>query len=209
MTQVTTLAELEALYGTPDPNSMAKVAQHITPEYAAWIEASRFVILSTVGSEGTDASPRGDDGPAVRIADETTLMMPDWRGNNRTDSLRNIVEDGRCSLMFIVSGKTNVMRANGRAVVSVDPDLLDSFARDGATRRHLPRSVIVMTIDEIYSQCARALIRAEVWTRDDADLPLPTPGDILKAQTRGAVDGATYDANWASRAQETMWSNPK
>ncbi|MEL6701883.1 MAG: pyridoxamine 5'-phosphate oxidase family protein, partial [Pseudomonadota bacterium] len=107
MTQVTTLAELEAIYGTPDPNSMAKVAQHITPEYAAWIEASRFVILSTVGSEGTDASPRGDDGPAVRIADETTLMMPDWRGNNRTDSLRNIVEDGRCSLMFIVSGKTN------------------------------------------------------------------------------------------------------
>ncbi|MEL6690868.1 MAG: pyridoxamine 5'-phosphate oxidase family protein [Pseudomonadota bacterium] len=202
MTEITTIEELEALYGKPDPNSLAKVAQHVTPEYAAWIEASRFMVLSTVGPEGTDGSPRGDDGPVVQIADPGTLLLPDWRGNNRADSLRNIIEDGRVSLMFMVPGKTNVIRVNGRAKLSRDPALMARFEVKGRQ----PRLVVVIEVGEIYSQCARAMLRAGVWTRDDSDLPLPTMGQILAAQTKGATEGDTYDANWAARAERTMWN---
>ncbi|MEO1704183.1 MAG: pyridoxamine 5'-phosphate oxidase family protein [Pseudomonadota bacterium] len=202
MSDITTIAELEALYGTPDPNSLAKVAQSITPEYAAWIEASRFAVLSTVGPEGTDGSPRGDDGPVVRIHDAQTLLMPDWRGNNRADSLRNIVEDGRVSLMFMVPGKTNVIRVNGTATLTRDASLMGLFR----VKNREPRLVIRITVGEVYSQCARAFVRAGLWSRDEADLPLPTMGEILRAQTQGQVDGAAYDAAWADRAAKTMWS---
>ncbi|MCH2077063.1 MAG: pyridoxamine 5'-phosphate oxidase family protein [Rhodobacteraceae bacterium] len=202
MTEITTIAELEALYGKPDPNSLAKVAQHVTPEYAAWIGASRFMVLSTVGPDGTDGSPRGDDGPVVQIADAGTLLLPDWRGNNRADSLRNIIEDGRVSLMFMVPGKTNVIRVNGRAKLSRAPELMSRFEVKGRQ----PRLVVVIEIGEIYSQCARAMLRAEVWTRDDSDLPLPTMGQILAAQTKGGTDGESYDSAWAARAAHTMWN---
>ena len=200
--EITTEAELEELYGRVDPNSLHKVAQRMTPEYAAWITASRFCVISTVGPEGTDGSPRGDDHPVVQIADDQTLLMPDWRGNNRADSLRNIVRDGRLSLMFMIPGKTNVIRVNGTATLTRDPELMQLFEVKGRQ----PRLVIRITIGEIYSQCARALIRSAIWTRDDSNLPLPTMGDILRAQTSGAVDGATYDANWSARAQQTMWN---
>ncbi|MEM1237082.1 MAG: pyridoxamine 5'-phosphate oxidase family protein [Pseudomonadota bacterium] len=202
MSDITTIEQLEALYGVPDPNSIAKVAQEVTPEYGAWIEASRFAVLSTVGPEGTDGSPRGDDGPVVRIHDTQTLLMPDWRGNNRADSLRNIIEDGRVSLMFMVPGKTNVIRVNGTAVLTQDPELMSVFR----IKNREPRLVIRITVGEIYSQCARALVRSALWSRDEAGRELPTMGEILKAQTKGAVDGDSYDANWAARAAKTMWS---
>ena len=202
MTDITTIEQLEEIYGQPDPNSIAKVAHHVTPEYAAWIEASQFAVISTVGAEGTDGSPRGDDGPVVRIHDPQTLLMPDWRGNNRADSLRNIIEDGRVSLMFMVPGKTNVIRVNGTATLTQDPDLMALFR----VKNREPRLVIRITVGEIYSQCARALIRSKLWSRDEADLDLPTVGDILKAQTQGSVDAETYDTNWAKRAKTTMWS---
>ncbi|MEM6277653.1 MAG: pyridoxamine 5'-phosphate oxidase family protein [Pseudomonadota bacterium] len=202
MSKVSTIAELEALYGQPDPNSLAKVATHITPEYAAWIEASRFLVLSTVGPSGTDGSPRGDDGPVVQIADSSTLLLPDWRGNNRADSLRNIIEDGRVSLMFMVPGKTNVIRVNGTAFLSRDDSLLARFR----IKSREPRLVIQITVEEVYSQCARALLRAGLWTEDHADLPLPTAGQILAAQTAGATEASTYDEAWADRAARTMWN---
>ena len=202
MTDITTIEQLEEIYGQPDPNSIAKVAQHVTPEYAAWIEASQFAVISTVGAEGTDGSPRGDDGPVVRIYDAQTLLMPDWRGNNRADSLRNIIEDGRASLMFMVPGKTNVIRVNGTATLTQDPELMALFR----VKNREPRLVIRIAVGEIYSQCARALIRSKLWSRDEADLDLPTVGEILKAQTKGAVDAETYDTNWAKKAKTTMWS---
>ncbi|MEL6915264.1 MAG: MSMEG_1061 family FMN-dependent PPOX-type flavoprotein [Pseudomonadota bacterium] len=202
MTEITTIAELEALYGAPNPNSLAKVAHAVTPEYAAWIEASRFAVLSTVGPGGTDGSPRGDDGPVVAIADPTTLLMPDWHGNNRTDSLRNIVGDGRVSLLFMVPGKPNVIRVNGRATLSRDPALMARFSVEDRE----PRLVIRIAVGEVYSQCARALLRSELWSRDDGDLALPSMGDILRAQTSCAVDGAAYDADWDARAAASMWS---
>ena len=194
------VAELEALYGTPGEASLIKVADHLTPLYAKWIEASKLCVVSTVGSDGTDGSPRGDDGPVVRIQDDKTLLMPDWRGNNRIDTLRNIVEDGRISLMFFVSGSHNVIRINGTAVVTLDPVLVGQFDDKGK----LPRSVVVVTVAEVYSQCARALMRAKIWSGHDSSAGLPTIGELLAEQKAG-FDAQAYDEEWAGRAEKTMW----
>jgi len=194
------IAALEALYGKPGKASIIKVAPALTPLYRKWIMASLLCVVSTVGADGTDGSPRGDDGPVVQELDAQTLLLPDWRGNNRMDTLRNIVEDGRISLMFIVPGSNNVVRVNGSAVVSLDPDLLDRFDQNGRQ----PRSIVVIEISEVYSQCARALMRAGVWKAADESEGLPSVGDLLAEQEAG-FDGAGYDAAWAPRAAETMW----
>ena len=200
MGKITDIAALETLYGQPAKASVIKVVDHITPLYRAWIAASRLCVLSTVGPDGTDGSPRGDDGPVVQVADAKTLLMPDWRGNNRMDSLRNIVADGRVSLMFMVQGSHNVVRVNGRADVSIADDVISRFEDRG----HKPRSVIVIHVAEVYSQCARALMRAGTWTAADHSAGLPTIGDLL-AEAEAGFDGAAYDENWAARAEKTMW----
>lgn len=194
------IAALEALYGTPGAPSLRKVATRMTPLYRKWIMTSRFCLLSTVGAQGTDGSPRGDDGPVVAELDEQTLAMPDWRGNNRLDSLRNIVEDGRVALMFMVPNSNTVVRVNGMAQLSADAELRARFSHKG----RLPATVIVITIGEIYTQCARALIRSGFWSRDDSD-GLPTAGEILAEQTDGEEGGAAYDEAWGARAANTMW----
>lgn len=194
------VATLEALYGAPGEASLIKVAPKLTLLYTKWIMASRLCVVSTVGAEGTDGSPRGDDGPVVQVLDERTLLLPDWRGNNRIDTLRNIVEDGRISLMFLVPGSHNVIRVNGSAVVSLEPALLGRFRDKGK----LPRSVVVITVAEVYSQCARALMRAGTWSGADQSAGLPTIGELLAEQKDG-FDGAAYDADWAGRAEKTMW----
>ena len=201
MEYVESIEALEALYGTPGEASLVKVARQMTPLYRKWIAASRFCVLSTVGPEGTDGSPRGDEGPVVRELDPQTLAMPDWRGNNRMDSLRNIVSDGRVSLMFMVPGSNTVVRVNGQARLTADPDLLKSFEHKGG----VPRTVIVIKIAEIYTQCARALIRSGTWSGVDESAGLPSAGDILREMTDGRIDGATYDAEWGARAAKTMW----
>jgi hypothetical protein len=204
MTIVTTIAELEALYTpAPAPASMVKVARRVTPEYRRLIEASPFAALATVGPEGIDCSPRGDQPGFVRIHDETTLMMPDRRGNNRIDSLRNIVRDPRCAFLFLLPGSGTTLRANGRAQLSIDPALLNSFAVDDKP----PRSVIVMEVDELYFQCARAIIRSELWNpeRHIPATALPTPGQMLASMTENQVGGDTYDQSWPERAKQTMW----
>ncbi|MGB3316154.1 MAG: pyridoxamine 5'-phosphate oxidase family protein [Albidovulum sp.] len=201
MQAITTIEELECHYGIPAPASIVKVARRMTPTYRAWIDRARLCILSTVGPEGTDASPRGDDGPVVREIDPGTLALPDWRGNNRIDSLRNIVRDPRVSLMFLVPGSNNVVRVNGRASVTADQALCDSFARDGKS----PRTVILIAIEEVYSQCARALMRARTWGDGDQSGGLPTIGDMLAEMSQGEIDGAAYDAEWPGRAAQSLW----
>ena len=198
---ITTVEDLEAHYGTPGAPSLRKVARQMTPLYRKWIMASRLCMLTTVGPEGTDDSPRGDDGPVVLELDPGTLALPDWRGNNRIDSLRNIVRDGRVSLMFLVPGSNNVIRVNGTAQVTADAAMLARFDKEGKQ----PRTVIVIKIAEIYSQCARALMRARTWTSGDESADLPSMGDILAEQTAGEEGGRTYDEEWAPRAAQTMW----
>ena len=201
MQPIKDIAALEGLYGTPSAAAMRKVARRLTPLYRAWIMASRLCILSTVGPDGTDGSPRGDDDPVVLELDPGTLAMPDWRGNNRMDSLRNIVSDGRVSLMFIVLGSNNVVRVNGTAMVTADDNLRGKFAKGS----RLPATVIVISIAEIYSQCARALMRAGTWTSGDQSADLPTIGAILAEMTDGDVGGTDYDQEWHARAAKTMW----
>jgi len=197
---IETIEGLEALYGTPGGASVRKVADRLTPLYARWIETSRFVVLTTVGPGGTDGSPRGDDGPVATALDAFTLAMPDWRGNQRLDSLRNVVEDGRVSLMFMVPGSSTVVRVNGQARLTADGALRARFEQKG---RH-PATVIVIKVGEVYTQCARAVMRAGLWARNDAD-GLPTPGEILAEVSNGEEGGAHYDAAWPERAARTMW----
>jgi PPOX class probable FMN-dependent enzyme len=200
MDWVDDIEALEALYGEPASASINKVANRLTPLYREWIMTSRFCVLTTVGDAGTDGSPRGDDGPVVMELDDKTLAMPDWRGNNRLDSLRNIVSDGRVSLMFVVPKSNNAVRLNGTAKLTTDPGLRARFEKSG--RR--PTTVIVIRIGEIYTQCARAFIRAGLWERDDSH-GLPTVGEILAEQTDGREGGEEYDNAWAPRAAKTMW----
>jgi PPOX class probable FMN-dependent enzyme len=202
MSIITSIEQLKSIYDGISEASTAKVTGYLTAEYRQMIERSPFAALATVGPEGLDCSPRGDLGGVVVVKDEKTLLLPDWRGNNRIDSLMNIVRDPRVALMFLIPGSNTAMRINGQAVISVEPGLLDSFEMDG---RH-PRSVTVISIGEVYFQCARALMRAELWNPERFVDPkaLPTPGTLLKA-AKTDFDQETYDREWAARAAKTMW----
>lgn len=203
MSVITTVEQLEALYGLPGEASTVKELDHVIPEYAAFIEASPFVALATGGPDGLDCSPRGDLPGFVRIADERTLMMPDRHGNNRVDSLRNIVRDGRAGLLFLVPGSGTTLRVNGRAMLSVDEKLRASFAVEGKA----PRSVIVIAVEAVYFQCARAIHRSQLWdpARHVDQKSLPTPGAILASVSANRIGGETYDREWPERAKKTMW----
>lgn len=201
MDWITTLDDLHAAYGTPAKPALAKVTPHLTPAYATFIARSRFCILTTVGPEGTDGSPRGDEGPVVTVLDAHTLALPDWKGNERIDSLRNIVRDGRVSLIFLIPGSTTAIRVNGTARLTADPALRARFDRSGTQ----PRTVIVVKVAEAYSQCARAIQRSALWTSGDQSAGLPSVGQMLQEATSGEIDGATYDAERATRAHLGMW----
>jgi PPOX class probable FMN-dependent enzyme len=203
MSIIATVEELEVIYGHPNDASTVKVADRVTPPYRILIEKSPFAALATAGPEGLDCSPRGDLPGFVRIHDEKTLMMPDRRGNNRIDSLRNIVRDPRVALLFLIPGSGSTLRVNGNAHLSRDAELLASFKMDGKA----PRSVIVMAVEEIYFQCARAIVRADLWNPDKRVDPktLPTPGQILAAMSDNTVGGEDYDREWPERARQTMW----
>jgi uncharacterized protein len=203
MSVIATIEQLEAIYGYPNDASTVKVADRVTPAYRILIDQSPFAVLATCGPEGLDCSPRGDLPGFVRVDDEKTLMMPDRRGNNRVDSLRNIVRDPRIALLFLIPGSGSTLRVNGRAYVSADADLLASFRMDGKA----PRTVIVMTVDEIYFQCARAIVRSDLWNPDKRVDPrsLPTPGQILAEMSDNRVGGEDYDRAWPERARQSLW----
>ncbi|MDO9713055.1 pyridoxamine 5'-phosphate oxidase family protein [Paracraurococcus lichenis] len=203
MPRIATVEDLEALYGPVGEASTAKVADRVTAEYRAMIEAAPFAALATVGPDGLDCSPRGDLAGFVRVQDEHTLLLPDRRGNNRVDSLRNIIRDPRVALMFLIPGWGNALRVNGRAYLETDPELRGNFAVEGKA----PRCVVVIAVCEVYFQCARAVIRAGLWdpARHVAPGALPTPGRILAAMSADRVGGDKYDRDWAGRAAATMW----
>ena len=159
MTTLNTVEELEAIYGKPGEASLVKEVPEIIPQYREYIEAAPFCTLATVGPEGLDCSPRGDVPGFVRVHDERTLMMPDRRGNNRVDSLKNIIRDPRVALCFLIPGSRNALRVNGEAHLSINPDIKASFAVDGKE----PRSVIVIKTHAVYFQCGRAIVRSNLW----------------------------------------------
>jgi PPOX class probable FMN-dependent enzyme len=195
-------AALQALYGEVGAASIAKEVPTLHPHYQALIRAAPFAVLATVGGM-VDASPRGDGPGFVHIEDERTLMLPDRRGNNRIDSLRNIVADPRVALLFLIPGVGETLRVNGRAAISVAPDLLARFAMEGKE----PRSVIVIAVETVFFQCSRAVVRADLWNpakqvRRDA---LPSTGTILKDLSQARVGGEEYDRALPERVRTTLY----
>lgn len=204
MSLITTIAELEALYSDPvQPAARLKVLDHVSDHYRAFIEASPFMLLASVGPSGVDCSPRGDPAGFVRVADAKTLIIPDRRGNNRLDSLRNIIEDPRVHLLFLIPGIGETLRVVGNAVISVDPELCSGFTMQGKA----PRSVIVVTVAEVYIQCQKALARSKLWdpSTQIARSALPSAGQILDSITKGAFDGEAYDKAYPDRLRQTIY----
>ena len=200
---LTTEAALDAIYGEVVPAAKIKEQPVLIDELRQFIEASPFLILATVGPEGLDCSPRGDPAGFVRIADDRTLLIPDRRGNNRIDSLRNIVQDPRVALLFLIPGVGETLRVNGTARLTADPELCASFAMGDK----VPRCVIEVTIDTVFTQCQKALVRSKLWdpeTQIDR-AELPTVGDIMAAITAGEFDGAAYDAAYPERLRQTIY----
>ena len=195
------LSQLESLYGEVSDDARRKVSPVLTPLYSEWIAASKFCVMSTVGSESTDVSPRDDKKPVVRIIDEETLHMPDWRGNNRIDSLRNILQDGRISLMFMVSGVNDVVRVNGTAKITASNILRESYAHEG----HIPTCVLIISLDEVYVHCPKSMLRSDFWNTKNT-IEVPTIGSILKEVTTNEVGGADFDKDLSKRAEKTLWS---
>ena len=161
---VNTPAELEDLYGKPSESAVRKSIDHLDALCQRFIAASPFMLLASSGSSGLDCSPRGDQPGFVDVADEKTLWIPDRRGNNRVDSLRNILHNPQVGLLFLIPGVHQCLRVNGRARISIDPALLQRFAIDGVA----PKSVIVVAVEQAFAQCARAVMRAQLWEADAA-----------------------------------------
>ena len=203
MSVITSVEQLEALYEQPGEASLVKEADRLTPLYRRLIEASPFMALATVGPDGLDCSPRGELGGVVHIEDERTLMLPDRRGNNRIDSLRNVVRDPRVGLLFLIPGSGSTLRLNGRARLSAEAALLARFAVDGRP----PRTVMVIAVEQVFFQCARAIVRAELWNPEHHVDPkaLPTPGQILAEMSEARVGGEAYDREWPARARRSLW----
>jgi uncharacterized protein len=194
---------LNALYGEVSPAAIAKEIDYIHPHYRAMIEASPFVVVATCGPEGLDTSPRGDPAGFVHVIDEKTLLIPDRRGNNRADSLRNLIRDPRIALLFLIPGVGETLRVNGTATISVDPSLIGRFPFRGT----LPRSVIVVTAEKVYFQCPKALVRSELWNPEKLidRKALPSTGTIMADITKGKIGGPEYDRAYPERLRATIY----
>jgi PPOX class probable FMN-dependent enzyme len=201
--RVTTLDQLEALFGEVNEVSRKKEVGYLHPLYQAWIAASPFVVLATAGPSGLDVSPRGDPPGFVAVEDAHTLLLPERRGNNRIDSLRNIVLEPHVALLFLIPGVGETLRVNGRASITTAPDELARFVIDGK----LPKCVVVVAVDSVFFQCARAIQRSKLWQPLAAEVrsAVPTPGAILAALTDGGIDGDEYDRTLPARQRSTLY----
>ncbi|MBI4194235.1 MAG: pyridoxamine 5'-phosphate oxidase family protein [Betaproteobacteria bacterium] len=201
--RITDVSTLERLYGAASGAAVEKEIDYLHPHYRTLIAASPFFVLATSGPDGVDASPRGDAAGFVVVEDEKTLLIPDRRGNNRVDSLRNIISNPHVALLFLIPGVGETLRVNGRALISTAPALLERFSVDGK----LPRSVIVVSVDTVFFQCARAVFRARLW--DPAQhidrKSLPSLGTILEDISQSRIEAATYDSGLYERLNGALY----
>jgi len=200
---VTSVKALERIYGEPFGPSIAKEADRVTSHYRAFIEAAPFFALATAGPDGLDCSPRGDAPGFVRVHDEKTLLVPDRRGNNRIDSLRNLLSDPRVALLFLIPGCGETIRVNGRAAISTDPVLAQSFSVDGKS----PRVVLVVAVERVFYQCSKAIVRSKLWdpSRHIDRKSLPSNGTILAELTGGRLGGEAHDRAAPERLKATLY----
>jgi uncharacterized protein len=200
---VASTEQLDSLFEQVAPASYLKEVSFVHPHYRALIEASPFAVLATSGPNGLDASPRGDHPGFIVVEDEKTLLLPERRGNNRADSLRNIIADPRVALLFLVPGVGETLRVNGTAEISVAPELMQRLAVAGKE----PRSVLVIHIDTVFFQCSRALVRSELWNPDRQveRSALPSPGQMLAATSEARIDGEAYDRALPERLKTTLY----
>lgn len=199
---IRTPEQLAGLLGSVAPASLAKEVPFIHAEYRAMIEASPFCVLATSGPDGLDVSPRGDPPGFVAVEDEKTLLLPERRGNNRADSLRNLLVDARVALLFLIPGVGETLRVNGTARISVEPRLLERFPMQGK----LPRCVLVIGVESVFFQCARAMQRSGLWQPPaPAAAQVPSPGKILSALTDAGIDGEKYDRELPQRQRDTLY----
>lgn len=200
---IRSVAELESMFPAPMNTSVVKETEHLTPSYRRFIEEAPFLAMATSGTGGLDCSPRGDPPGFVRVADLRTLLLPERRGNHRLDTLRNLVEDPRAALLFLIPGVTETLRVNGVAELTRDRELCESFSVSGKA----PQIVIVFHIRSVYFQCARALVRSRLWSPESLRSPreLPTAGMMLADASGGVEGGADYDAVLPERIRTTLY----
>ena len=200
---IRTIEQIESLFGAVGEASIAKETTVLHPIYQQWIQASPFAVLATVGPQGLDVSPRGDPAPLVRILNETTILLPERRGNNRVDGLKNILQDSRVALLFFIPGIKETIRVNGKASITVNQAILQSFAVDGA----IPKCALEITVASVFFQCGRAFIRSGLWDleKHQSAQSVPSAGVILSALTQSKIDGAAYDAELPQRQKTTLY----
>jgi uncharacterized protein len=200
---VTSIEALQKIYGDAHGPSIAKETDRITPHYRAFIEAAPFFALASAGPGGLDCSPRGDAPGFVRVQDEKTLLVPDRRGNNRIDTLRNILADPRVALLFLIPGCGETIRVTGRAAISTDPALTQSFLVEGKA----PRSVLIVAVESVFYQCAKAIVRSKLWdaSRHVERKSLPSAGTILADLTDGKLGGPEHDRTAPERLKATIY----
>ena len=200
---ITSVEQLQALYGEKMGASVVKEIDHINGAYRKLIEAAPFVVVATGGPEGLDCSPKGDAPGFVRILDDKTLGIPDRPGNNRLDGFRNILRDPRIALLFLIPGVGETLRVNGRASISIDPELMQSFSVNGK----LPRCVLIVHAERIYFHCSKAIVRSKLWdetTKIDRK-SLPSTGTIIAELSQGKLGGETYDRELPERHKAMLY----
>jgi len=200
---ITTMEQLQTIYGEKVPASVVKEIDYVCGAYRKLIEAAPFLAVATSGPEGLDCSPKGDPAGFVRILDEKTLAIPDRPGNNRIDGFRNIIRDSRIALLFLIPGVGETLRVNGRASISIDPELMQSFAVNGK----LPRCVLIIHIETIYFHCAKAIVRSKLWdesTKIDRK-SLPSTGSIIAELSEGKLGGEKYDREAPERIKAQLY----
>lgn len=200
---ITTVEQLETLYGTPSGPAVAKEVERLTSGYRAMIEAAPFAVIATVGPEGVDCSPKGDPAGFIRVVDDATLAIPDRPGNNRLDGMRNVLRDPRISILFLIPGIGETLRVIGRASISVDPELVASFAMNGK----LPRSVMVVRVERVFFHCSKAIVRSKLWDEATkiARTKLPSTGTIIAEVSGGTLGGEDYDRAAPERIQKMLY----
>lgn len=200
---IESIEQLQALYGEKSKGAVLKEVEKLNDGYRKLINAAPFVVVATGGPEGLDCSPKGDAPGFVQVLDDKTLAIPDRPGNNRIDGFTNILRDPRIALLFLIPGCGETLRVNGKASITVDPELMQGFAVNGKP----PRCVLVVHIERVYFHCAKAIVRSRLW--DEASKvdrkSLPSAGTLLDELTQGEVGGEAYDREMPERIRAGLY----